>query len=84
MGVGLIGRTLGSARHRRHRRGGLPAGEALRDEASSPATSADPKPARARVRLVKLDELFREADVFSVGCPLNDETFTSSTPSGWP
>ncbi|HSA82449.1 MAG TPA: NAD(P)-dependent oxidoreductase [Geminicoccaceae bacterium] len=36
---------------------------------------ADPKVARELgVRLVGLEELFREADVLSVSCPLNDET----------
>ena len=36
---------------------------------------ADPKVASALgIRLVGLEELFREVDVLSISCPLNDET----------
>jgi phosphoglycerate dehydrogenase-like enzyme len=75
MGVGLIGRTLGSLGI------GNIGAEVFRLArpfdmsfiAHDPY--ADRKIARSLgVRLVELDELFREADVLSVSCPLNDET----------
>jgi phosphoglycerate dehydrogenase-like enzyme len=75
MGVGLVGRTLGS----------LGIGNIgaelfrlakpfeMRFIAHDPY--ADPKVASSLgIRLVGLDELFREADVLSISCPLNDET----------
>jgi phosphoglycerate dehydrogenase-like enzyme len=76
MGVGLVGRTLGS----------LGIGNIgaelfrlakpfeMRFIAHDPY--ADPKVAASLgIRLVGLDELFREADVLSISCPLNDETY---------
>jgi phosphoglycerate dehydrogenase-like enzyme len=75
MGVGLIGRTLGSLGI------GNIGAEVFR--LARPFDMSfiahdpygDPKIARSLgVRLVELDELFREADVLSVSCPLNDET----------
>jgi phosphoglycerate dehydrogenase-like enzyme len=75
MGVGLVGRTLGSLGI------GNIGAEVFRMAkpfdmsfiAHDPY--ADPKVASALgVRLVELDELFREADVLSISCPLNDQT----------
>jgi phosphoglycerate dehydrogenase-like enzyme len=76
MGVGLIGRTLGSL--------GLGNIGAELFRLAKPFEMrfiahdpyADPKVAGALgVRLVGLDELFAEADVLSISCPLNDETY---------
>jgi phosphoglycerate dehydrogenase-like enzyme len=75
MGMGLIGRTLGQLGI------GNIGAEVFRLArpfgmhfiAHDPY--ADPKLAQELgVRLVGLEELFREADVLSVSCPLNDET----------
>ncbi|MGH6902603.1 MAG: NAD(P)-dependent oxidoreductase, partial [Geminicoccaceae bacterium] len=75
MGTGLVGRTLGSLGI------GNIGAELFRlakpfdmnliahDPYVDPATASS-----LGVRLVGLDELFREADVLSVSCPLNDET----------
>jgi phosphoglycerate dehydrogenase-like enzyme len=75
MGVGLVGRTLGSLGI------GNIGAEVFRlakpFEMSFIAHDpyADPKIASSLgIRLVGLDELFREADVLSISCPLNDET----------
>jgi phosphoglycerate dehydrogenase-like enzyme len=75
MGVGLVGRTLGSLGI------GNIGAEVFRlakpFEMSFIAHDpyADPKVASSLgIRLVGLDELFREADVLSISCPLNDET----------
>jgi D-3-phosphoglycerate dehydrogenase len=75
MGVGLIGRTLGQLGI------GNIGAEVFRLArpfgmsfiAHDPY--ADPKVAKELgVRLVGLEDLFREADVLSVSCPLNDQT----------
>ena len=75
MGVGLIGRTLGSLGI------GNIGAEVFRLAkpfdmsfiAHDPY--ADPKIASSLgIRLVALDELFRQADVLSISCPLNDQT----------
>jgi phosphoglycerate dehydrogenase-like enzyme len=75
MGVGLVGRTFGSLGI------GNIGAEAFRlakpfdmkfiahDPYADPAVARD-----LGVRLVGLEELFREADVLSVSCPLNEET----------
>jgi D-3-phosphoglycerate dehydrogenase len=75
MGVGLVGKTLGSLGI------GNIGAEVFRlakpfdlkfiahDPYADPAVARD-----LGVRLVGLEELFREADVLSVSCPLNDET----------
>jgi D-3-phosphoglycerate dehydrogenase len=75
MGMGLVGRTFGSLGI------GNIGAEAFRmakpfdmkfiahDPYADPAVARD-----LGVRLVGLEELFREADVLSVSCPLNDET----------
>jgi phosphoglycerate dehydrogenase-like enzyme len=75
MGTGLIGRTLGQLGigniGAEVFRLAKPFG--MRFIAHDPY--ADPKLAQEfGVRLVGLEELFREADVLSVSCPLNDET----------
>ena len=76
MGVGLVGRTLGSL--------GLGNIGAELFRLAKPFEMsfiahdpyADAKVASALgVRLVGLDELFAEADVLSISCPLNDETY---------
>jgi phosphoglycerate dehydrogenase-like enzyme len=76
MGVGLVGRTLGSLGI------GNIGAEVFRLAvpfemnfiAHDPY--ADPKVASSLgIRLVGLEELFREADVLSVSCPLNEETY---------
>jgi phosphoglycerate dehydrogenase-like enzyme len=75
MGVGLVGRTLGSLGM-----GNIGAEVFrlakpfdMRFIAHDPYV--DSKVASALgVRLVELDELFREADVLSISCPLNDAT----------
>jgi phosphoglycerate dehydrogenase-like enzyme len=75
MGTGLVGRTLGSLGI------GNIGAEVFRMAmpfdmsfiAHDPY--ADPKIASALgIRLVELDELFAEADVLSISCPLNDAT----------
>ena len=75
MGTGLVGRTLGQLGI------GNIGAEVFR--LASPFEMkfiahdpyADPRLAQELgVRLVGLEELFREADVLSVSCPLNDET----------
>ena len=75
MGVGLVGRTLGSL--------GIGNIGAEMFRLAKPFEMnfiahdpyADPKVASALgIELVGLEELFREADVLSVNCPLNDET----------
>jgi D-3-phosphoglycerate dehydrogenase len=75
MGLGLVGRTFGSLGI------GNIGAEAFRmarpfdmkfiahDPYADPAVARD-----LGVRMVGLDELFAEADVLSVSCPLNDET----------
>jgi D-3-phosphoglycerate dehydrogenase len=75
MGVGLVGRTFGSLGI------GNIGAEAFRmarpfdmkfiahDPYADPAVARD-----LGVRLVGLEELFRESDVLSVSCPLNEET----------
>lgn len=75
MGVGLVGRTFGSLGI------GNIGAEAFRlakpfdmkfiahDPYADPAVARD-----LGVRMVGLEELFREADVLSISCPLNDET----------
>jgi phosphoglycerate dehydrogenase-like enzyme len=75
MGVGLVGRTFGSLGI------GNIGAEAFRlakpfdmkfiahDPYADPAVARD-----LGVRLVGLEELFAEADVLSVSCPLNEET----------
>ena len=75
MGVGLVGRTLGSLGI------GNIGAEAFRlakpfdmkliahDPYADPAVARD-----LGVRLVGLEELFRESDVLSVSCPLNEQT----------
>jgi D-3-phosphoglycerate dehydrogenase len=75
MGVGLVGRTFGSLGI------GNIGAEAFRlakpfdmkfiahDPYADPAVARD-----LGVRLVGLEELFRESDVLSVNCPLNEET----------
>jgi D-3-phosphoglycerate dehydrogenase len=75
MGMGLVGRTLGQLGI------GNIGAEVFRlakpFEMSFIAHDpyADPKVAQQLgVRLVGLEELFREADILSVSCPLNDET----------
>jgi phosphoglycerate dehydrogenase-like enzyme len=75
MGVGLVGRTFGSLGI------GNIGAEAFRlarpfdMEFIAHDPYADPAVARdLGVRLVGLEELFREADVLSVSCPLNEET----------
>jgi D-3-phosphoglycerate dehydrogenase len=75
MGTGLVGRTLGQLGI------GNIGAEVFRlarpFEMSFIAHDpyADPKVAQELgVRLVGLEELFREADVLSVSCPLNEET----------
>ena len=75
MGVGLVGRTLGSLGI------GNIGAEVFRMAkpfdmkfiAHDPY--ADPKVARELgIKLVGLEELFLEADILSISCPLNDET----------
>lgn len=75
MGVGLVGRTLGSL--------GIGNIGAEMFRLAKPFDMsfiahdpyADPQVARTLgIRLVGLDDLFREADVLSISCPLNDET----------
>jgi D-3-phosphoglycerate dehydrogenase len=75
MGVGLVGRTLGSLGI------GNIGAEVFRMAKPFDMTFiahdpyADQAVARELgIRLVGLEELFREADVLSVSCPLNDET----------
>jgi phosphoglycerate dehydrogenase-like enzyme len=75
MGVGLVGRTFGSLGI------GNIGAEAFRlakpfdMEFIAHDPYADPAVARdLGVRLVGLEELFRQADVLSVSCPLNEET----------
>ncbi len=75
MGVGLVGRTFGSLGI------GNIGAEAFRlakpfdMEFIAHDPYADPAVARdLGVRLVGLEELFRESDVLSVSCPLNEET----------
>jgi phosphoglycerate dehydrogenase-like enzyme len=75
MGVGLVGRTFGSLGI------GNIGAEAFRlakpfemkfiahDPYADPAVARD-----LGVRLIGLEELFRESDVLSVSCPLNEET----------
>jgi len=76
MGVGLVGRTLGSLGI------GNIGAEVFRLAAPFEMNFiahdpyADAKVASSLgIRLVGLEELFREADVLSISCPLNDETF---------
>ena len=75
MGVGLVGRTLGSL--------GIGNIGAELFRLAKPFDMnfiahdpyADPEGRELLgIRLVGLDELFREADVLSISCPLNDET----------
>ena len=84
MGVGLVGRTLGSLGI------GNIGAEVFRLARPLDMTfiAHDPFADRAvaaelGVELVGIEELFRRADILSVSCPLTPRPATSSTPSGW-
>ncbi len=75
MGVGLVGRTLGQLGIGNIGAEVFRLAKSFEMEFIAHDPYADPKVAEELgVRLVGLEELFREADVLSVSCPLNEET----------
>jgi len=75
MGVGLVGRTLGQLGIGNIGAEVFRLAKPLDMHFIAHDPYADPKVVKELgVRLVGLEELFREADVLSVSCPLNDET----------
>jgi phosphoglycerate dehydrogenase-like enzyme len=75
MGVGLVGRTLGQLGIGNIGAEVFRLAKPFGMKLIAHDPYVDPKVAKdLGVRLVGLEELFREADVLSVSCPLNDET----------
>jgi phosphoglycerate dehydrogenase-like enzyme len=75
MGTGLVGRTLGQLGIGNIGAEVFRLAKPFEMDFIAHDPYADPKVAQELgVRLVGLEELFREADVLSVSCPLNDET----------
>ena len=75
MGVGLVGRTLGQLGIGNIGAEVFRLAQPFGMKFIAHDPYADPKVAQELgVRLVGLEQLFREADVLSVSCPLNDET----------
>ena len=75
MGIGLVGRTLGQLGIGNIGAEVFRLARPFEMHFIAHDPYADPKVAQELgVRLVGLEELFREADVLSVSCPLNDET----------
>ncbi len=75
MGLGLVGRTLGQLGIGNIGAEVFRLARPFEMKFIAHDPYADPKVAQELgVRLVGLEELFREADVLSVSCPLNDET----------
>jgi phosphoglycerate dehydrogenase-like enzyme len=75
MGVGLVGRTFGSLGIGNIGAEAFRLAKPLAMKFIAHDPYADPAVARdLGVRLVGLEELFAEADVLSVSCPLNEET----------
>jgi phosphoglycerate dehydrogenase-like enzyme len=76
MGVGLVGRTLGSLGIGNIGAEVFRLAKPFEMNFIAHDPYVDPKLASSLgVRLVELDELFREADVLSISCPLNDATY---------
>jgi len=75
MGIGLVGRTLGQLGIGNIGAEVFRLARPFEMHFIAHDPYADPKVAQELgVRLVGLEELFREADVLSVSCPLNEET----------
>jgi phosphoglycerate dehydrogenase-like enzyme len=75
MGMGLVGRTLGSLGIGNIGAELFRLAQPFGMDFIAHDPYADPKVATSLgIRLVELEELFREADVLSISCPLNDET----------
>jgi len=75
MGVGLVGRTLGSLGIGNIGAELFRLAQPFDMDFIAHDPYADPKVASTLgIRLVTLEELFREADVLSISCPLNEET----------
>ena len=76
MGVGLVGRTLGSIGIGNIGAEVFRLARPLRHEASSPTTPSPTRPWRrsSASSWSGLEEVFRRADVLSVSCPLTPET----------
>jgi phosphoglycerate dehydrogenase-like enzyme len=76
MGVGLVGRTLGSLGIGNIGAEVFRLAKPFEMNFIAHDPYVDPKLASSLgVRLVELDDLFREADVLSISCPLNDATY---------